>query len=113
MELPAASRNRSGNLPDSPEQTQLLQQARRDSTANVSQHHGLARFNSKDVRRIHTHIRATDDDRLYTGHRPRKRGHESARSGLLNSKFFVTLYEVVEITHADSPRFEICSTAGL
>ena len=54
MKRTAASRNPAGNLTDSPEQTQLLQQPRGDSTADVAQHHHLARFNSKDMSRIHT-----------------------------------------------------------
>jgi hypothetical protein len=91
VKLPVASWIFSGNLADSSEHTQLLKQARGDSTADVTQHHGLARFGSKDVSRIDAHIRAADDDRSYVGHRSRKRGHQCAARRLLRGKFFVAL----------------------
>ena len=91
VKLCSASRNLSGNLPDSSEQTQLFQQTWGDSPADIAHHDGLARFDSKYVGRIYTHIGATDDDRLYIWQRPRERRHECALSRLPNSKFFVTL----------------------
>jgi hypothetical protein len=65
VKLPAASSNLSGNLSDSSEQTQLLQQSRRDSAPDVTYYDGLAGLNSKYVSRVHTHISATDNDCLY------------------------------------------------
>src|ERR1700722_13994719 len=65
MKLPAASRNRCGNLADSPEHTQLLQQPWRDSTADVTHHNRFAGFNAKYMGRIDTHISATDNDCLH------------------------------------------------
>ena len=67
VELPDASRNRSGNLTDSSEYTQLLQQPRGDSTADITYHNGLARFDSKYMSRIYAHISAIDDGCLYIG----------------------------------------------
>jgi hypothetical protein len=72
VKLSANSWGRSCNLADSPEQTQLLQQSRRDATAKVTYHDGLAGINSEDMSGIHTHIRATDDDCLYDWQRSRK-----------------------------------------
>ena len=89
VKLSAASRNLSGNLADSPEQTQLLQQPRGDSTADVTDHDGLARFNSEDMSRVHTHISATNDDCLYIWQRPRKLGHQRSRSRLPSSEVSV------------------------
>ena len=90
VKLPAASRDLSGNLSDSPEHTQLLQQPWRDSTADVAHHDGFARFNSEYMSRVHTHVGATNDDRSYIRERLRKRGHELARSRRASSKVFVT-----------------------
>ena len=64
VKFPAVSRNRSGNLSDSSEQTELLQQRRRDSTADVSHDDGLTRFDSKHMCRIYAHVGATDNYRL-------------------------------------------------
>src|SRR5208282_367010 len=87
----AASGSRLGNLTDAVQQSHLLEQARSKSSADVAQHDGLARFNSQDMSRIHAHISATADERLYFGHRPRKRGHECARGRLPSSKVLVAL----------------------
>jgi hypothetical protein len=78
VKLSAASGNRSGNLSDSSEQTELLKQAWRDSTADVSQDDGLTGFNSKHMSGIHAHIRATDDDSPQSLQRPRKRLHRGS-----------------------------------
>jgi hypothetical protein len=91
VKLAAASRDLASNLTDSVEQTQLFQQPGRNSAADVPQHDGLARFDSEDMTRIRTHIGATDDDRLYIRHRPRKRGQKRASSKLLRSEVFVPL----------------------
>src|SRR5580692_9519087 len=90
VKFPAASWNLSGNLADAPEQTQLLQQPRCNSTADVTDHDGLARLNSKYMSRINTHISATDYDGLHIWQRPRKRWHKGAFSRLLSGKVFVT-----------------------
>jgi len=74
VKLPAASRNLSGNLTDFARVDPTAPTAPDDSTAHVTYHGGLARFNSKYMSRIHTHISATDDDCLYIRQRPRKRG---------------------------------------
>jgi hypothetical protein len=102
VELPAPSRNLSSNLTDSPEETQLLQQPRRDSTTYITDHDGLARFDSKYMSRIHTHISAPDDYCFHIGHRPRKRGHQRNRS-LLCNKISVTFQHAIETVHADPP----------
>jgi hypothetical protein len=91
VKFTAASKNLSGNFTDSSEKSQLLQQSRCDSAAEVTHHDGLPRLNSKYMSRVHTHIGATNDDRLYIGQRLRKRGHQCARSRLLSCKVFVTL----------------------
>ncbi len=44
-----AAGNLPGNFADSPKQSQLLQQPRRDSTADVTHHDGLSRLDSKYV----------------------------------------------------------------
>jgi hypothetical protein len=48
-----------GNLSDSSEQTELLQQTGRDSAA-LSHYDGLTGLDSNDQSRIHTHIGPTD-----------------------------------------------------
>jgi len=75
VELPAPSRTLPSNLTDSPEETQLFQQPRRDSTTYITDHDGLSRFDSKYMSRVHTHISAPDDYCLHIGHRLKKRGH--------------------------------------
>ena len=72
VKFAAASRNLPGKFTDSPEQSQLFQQPRRDSTADIAHDDGLARSNSKYVGRIHTHICTTDDDCLYIWERRRE-----------------------------------------
>ena len=67
VKFPAASWNRAGNFTDLPEESQLLEQPQRDSTTDVTDHDRLARLDSKCVSRIDAQIRATDDNRLYTG----------------------------------------------
>jgi hypothetical protein len=96
VKLPAASRNRFGNLSDSSEQTELLQQTGRDSTADVSHYDGLTGFDSKHLSRINAHIGATDDDCLQSFQRLWKRRHRG--SGL-----FVAFQHEVEVIHDDSP----------
>src|SRR5580704_9164116 len=89
MKLPSTPWNLCGNLADSPEQPQLLQQPGGDATADVAHQDGLTQFNSEYLCRIHAHISATDDDCLYIRQRPRKRRHKCARRRLLSSKVFV------------------------
>jgi hypothetical protein len=78
MKLPAVSRNGSGNLSDSSEETELLQQTGRDSTADVSHYDGLTGLDSKHVHRINAHIGATDDDCFQSLQRLRKRWHRGS-----------------------------------
>jgi len=49
VKFTAAAGNLPGNFADSPKQFQLLQQPRRDSTADVTHHDGLSRLDSKYV----------------------------------------------------------------
>jgi hypothetical protein len=84
VELPAPSRNLSSNLTDSPEETQLLQQPRRDSTTYITDYDGLALFESKYMSRIDTHISTPDDYCFHIGQRLRKRGHQRDRSLVYN-----------------------------
>ena len=65
MKLPATSSNRFGSFTDSSEKAQLLQQPWSNSTADVTHNDGLARFDSKYMSRIDTHISATDNDGFY------------------------------------------------
>jgi hypothetical protein len=95
VKLPAASRNGFGNLSDSSEQTQLLQQARRHSTADVSHDDGLTRFDPKHMCRIHAHVGATDDYRLQSLQRLWKQWHGG-------SELFVTFQHQVKVIHIDS-----------
>jgi hypothetical protein len=76
VKLTAAPRNLSGNFADPPEHSQLLQQSRRNSTADITDHDGLSRLNSEYVSRVYAHIRATDDDGLYAWQRTWKRRHK-------------------------------------
>jgi len=62
MKLSAASWDFPGNLADSPEQSQLLQQPWCDSTADITYHDGFARFDSEYMSRIHTHTSAANND---------------------------------------------------
>ena len=100
MKLPATSRNRSGNLADSPEHTQLLQQPWRDSTADVTDHNGFPRFNSEYMSRVHTHIGATDNNCLHIRQRTR---HKFARRRLASGKIFITFQHGVESGHIRCP----------
>jgi hypothetical protein len=95
VKLPAASRNRFGNLSDSSEQTKLLQQPRRDSTADVSHDDGLTRFDTKQMCRIHAHVGATDDYRLQCLQSLWKRWHGG-------SELFVAFQHQVKVIHIDS-----------
>jgi len=65
VKFTAATGNLPGHFTDSPKPSQLLPQARRDSTADVPHHDGLSRLDSKHVSRIDPHIGTTNDDRLY------------------------------------------------
>jgi hypothetical protein len=96
MKLPAASRNCFGNLSDSSEQTELLQQTGRDSTADVSHYDGLTGPDSKHLNRINTHIGATDDDCFQGLQSFRKRWHRG-------SGFFVAFQHEVKVIHDDPP----------
>src|SRR5262249_42449606 len=109
---PAASRDLFGNLADSSEQTQLLQQPGSDSTANITHHDCLARFDSKYMSRIHTHIGATDDDRPNIRQRPRKRGHQCARSRLPSGKILVAFQHGVKSAHGCPPSGVILGLTG-
>src|SRR5580698_5269817 len=97
VKLTAASRNSFGNLSDSSEQTELLQQTGRDSTADVSHHDGLTGLDSKDLSRINAHIGATYDHRFQSLQGLWKRRHWS-------SELFVAFQHEVEVIHDDSPQ---------
>jgi hypothetical protein len=92
VKLPAASWNRFGNLSDSSEKRKLLQQPRRNSTADVSQDDSLTGFDSKHISGIYAHIRATNDYRLQSLQRLGKRRHGG-------SGFFVAFQHEVKVTH--------------
>ena len=62
VKLPTPAGDRTSNLTDAPQQTQLLQQSWRHSTADIAHHHRLPRLKSKQIGRVHTHIGATNDD---------------------------------------------------
>jgi hypothetical protein len=96
VKLPAASRNRSGDLSDSSEKAELLQQSWRDSTTDISHYDGLTGLDSKHVSRINSHVGAADDYRFQSLQRLRKRWHRG--SGL-----FVTFQHEVKAIHSDSP----------
>jgi hypothetical protein len=96
VKLLAASRNRSGNLSDSSEQSELLQQSRRDSTTDVSHYDGLTGLDSKHLSRINAHIGATYDYCFQSLQRLWKRWHWG--SGL-----FVAFQHEIEVIHEDSP----------
>jgi hypothetical protein len=72
VELSATSRNLAGNFTDSPKQPQLLQQSRRDSTADVPNYNSLPRSDAKHMSGIDAHIRATDDYCSHIRQRARK-----------------------------------------
>jgi hypothetical protein len=96
VKLTAAARNRFGDLSDSSEQTELLQQTGRDSTADVSHYDGLTRLDSKHLTRINAHIGATDDDCFQSLQGSWKRRHRG--SGL-----FVAFQHAVKVIHDDPP----------
>jgi hypothetical protein len=96
VKLSAASRNRFGNLTDSSEESKLLQQSRRDSTADVSHDDGLTGFDSKHLRRVHAHIGATDDYRFQSLQGLRKHWH-------WGSELFVAFQHEVKVAHNNSP----------
>jgi hypothetical protein len=96
VKFPAAARNRFGNLSDSSEQTELLQQPRRDSTADVSHDDGLTGLDSKHLSRINAHIGATDDDCFQSLQGLWKRRHRG--SGL-----FVAFQHEIKAIHDDPP----------
>jgi hypothetical protein len=104
VKLSAPSGNPSGNLTDSSEQTELLQQPRGNSTTDVTDHDGLARFDSKYMSRIDTHISATDDQGLYVWQGPRKRGINApaadcrAAKSLLRSNMLSRLLMLILVT---------------
>jgi hypothetical protein len=88
----AAARDRSGNLTDSSEKTELLKQSRRDSTADVSQYDSLTGLDPKHLGRINAHIGATDDDCFQSLQRLWKRWHRGRG-------FFVAFQHKVEGIH--------------
>jgi hypothetical protein len=67
----------------------LLEQSWGDSTSDVPNNHGLARFHSKDMSRVHTHIGAAYDDRPHVWQCSWKRRHQATVSGLRGGKGFI------------------------
>src|SRR5262249_3019315 len=109
---PPPSRDLFATLPVSPDQPHLPQQPGSDSTANITHHDCLARFDSKYMSRIHTHIGATDDDRPNIRQRPRKRGHQCARSRLPTGKILVAFQHGVKSAHGCPPSCVILGLTG-
>ena len=62
VKLSTPAGDRASNLTDPPQQTQLLQQSWRHSTADIAHHDRLPRLKSKQIGRVHTHIGAANDD---------------------------------------------------
>src|ERR1700733_946684 len=99
VKLPTPAGDRVGNLTDPPQQTQLLQQSWRHSTADIAHHHRLPRLKSEQIGRVHTHIGATNDDCFQVWQRLRKPGHQGMLLRLLDSKDLVALKHKIKTIH--------------